>query len=70
MENQGQLDRAGKIYSAMNVIEEAQSELLAARAVWAEYKQFLQEKYPAAEGTLWRFTCPQHIRLDQILSGN
>jgi hypothetical protein len=38
------------------------------KSIWDEYKEFLMEKYPAKEGEEWKFTCPHHQKIDDLLN--
>lgn len=38
-----------------------------ARVVWAAYKAYLTQKYPASVGQPWSFVCPHHRALDRDL---
>lgn len=37
---------------------------------WAEYKEFLMEKYPVEDGSQWEFTCACHKKIDALLKGD
>ena len=36
---------------------------------WADYRNFLKDKYPPKEGEVWEFTCPYHKAIEAILFG-
>ena len=36
--------------------------------IWAKYRKFLMEEYPAEEGKDWEFTCEHHQKIEKILN--
>jgi len=38
------------------------------RDAWEDYKDFLMEKYPTKEGEEWKWTCPHHQKIDDVLN--
>ena len=51
----------------MEVIVDSQQTLKDIKKEWEEYKNFLKIKYPSDEGDEWKFTCPHHRKLDEII---
>jgi len=38
------------------------------KPLWDKYKSFLMKKYPSEEGEEWKFTCPHHQSIDDIMT--
>ena len=52
--------------SEINKEEKDQFERL--KPLWGKYKSFLMKKYPSEEGEEWKFTCPHHQGIDDIMT--
>ena len=60
---------SGLLYGILRLFErkeEMTDKIAQIKELWASYKAYLQDKYPAKEGEKWEFTCEYHKGIDAI----
>ena len=48
-------------------MNESDKKLKALAEAWAKYREFLEAKYKPEPDEEWKFICPHHAKIDEIL---